>query len=72
MFAKTGKVEQSCLSTMCHACSRFRALLGDLFPGIKVTDTQNADLEKAIHAAAAAMRLELTAPQVRVCCLPNH
>jgi hypothetical protein len=38
---------------------------GDLFPGVKITDARNTELEAALQHAAAAMKLELTGPQVR-------
>ncbi|MEW5298927.1 MAG: hypothetical protein WDW36_001997 [Sanguina aurantia] len=43
---------------------RFRALLGDLFPGANITDAQNAELEAALRESAQAMDLDLTRQQV--------
>ncbi len=43
---------------------RFRALLGDLYPGVKITDSQNPELESAIQSVAQAMKLDLTPAQV--------
>lgn len=47
--------------------ARFRALIGDLFPGAKVTDAQNAELEQALKEAAAAAGIMLTDVQVERC-----
>ena len=43
---------------------RFRDLLADLFPGISITDSVSAELEKAIAEVAAAMRVDLTPAQL--------
>lgn len=43
---------------------RFRDLLADLFPGIDITDSVDANLDKAIKEVAAGMKLDLTAAQL--------
>jgi dynein heavy chain 2 len=43
---------------------RFRALLGDVFPGVEVMDAVNLELEAAATAAAGEMGLELLPQQV--------
>ncbi len=44
--------------------TRFRALLGDTFPGVQVSDASNPELEAAVAAAASDMGLELLPQQV--------
>lgn len=46
--------------------SRFRGMLGDLFPGATISDATNPELEAAVKEAAAAMKLELTQQQASV------
>ncbi|CEO98015.1 hypothetical protein PBRA_006129 [Plasmodiophora brassicae] len=56
----------STLSKLAAAdAGRFRALIGDLFPGTAVGDVDNADLARAIEAAAQARHLEVVPAQVR-------
>jgi hypothetical protein len=43
---------------------RFRGLLGDVFPGVPVTDATDPELEAAIRQAAAARKLTLPPEQV--------